>query len=64
MTIPAEHEIEILPIMPKHLEIVSRLPLHHSDPFDRLLVAQCISEEMAIVSNDSALDVYGIERHW
>lgn len=48
----------------EHLDIVSRLPLHHRDPFDRLLVAQCLADGLPLVSGDTALDPYGIERIW
>lgn len=64
MAIPVAHDMEILPITVNHLDIVSRLPTHHRDPFDRLLVAQCLAEDMAIVSNDTILDAYGVERLW
>lgn len=53
-----------LHILPKHTAIVASLPFHHKDPFDRLLVAQALVESISIVSNDSALDAYGITRHW
>lgn len=61
---PRMHGVAILQIALEHLDIVARLPMHHRDPFDRLLVAQCLAEQMAIVSNDEALDAYGIERLW
>lgn len=60
----AMHDVAIQAITLQHLELISRLPLHHRDPFDRLMVAQCLAEEMVIVSNDTALDAYGIERLW
>ena len=62
--LPAAHGVEILPITIRNLDIVSRLSIHHRDLFDRLLVAQCLVEGMAIVSNDAALDAYGVERLW
>lgn len=40
------------------------LPSHHRDPFDRLLVAQCLVESIPIVSADSVFDRYGITRVW
>ena len=54
----------ILAVMPAHAARVSALPFHHRDPFDRLLVAQSLAEEMALVSSDSALDQYGVRRIW
>jgi PIN domain nuclease of toxin-antitoxin system len=61
---PAAHGIAILPTHLQHLEIVTRLPFHHRDPFDRLLVAQALVEELPLVSSDTMLDSYGIERFW
>jgi PIN domain nuclease of toxin-antitoxin system len=40
------------------------LPFHHRDPFDRLLVAQCLVEAIPIVSADSVFDQYGVGRIW
>lgn len=55
---------EWLPIATKHLDIVADSPFHHNDPFDRLLVAQAISEKLPIVSADAQFDAYGITRLW
>jgi PIN domain nuclease of toxin-antitoxin system len=40
------------------------LPFHHRDPFDRLLVAQAMVEQIPIVSADTAFDAYGVRRLW
>jgi PIN domain nuclease of toxin-antitoxin system len=40
------------------------LPLHHRDPFDRLLIAQSFDLQVPILSNDWALDLYGVQRIW
>lgn len=40
------------------------LPLHHRDPFDRMLIAQAIAENIPIISNDRAFDGYGVTRLW
>jgi PIN domain nuclease of toxin-antitoxin system len=58
------NDIEILPIRLPHLNMISSMPFHHRDPFDRLLVAQAIAESIPLVSADKAFDVYGIERLW
>ena len=58
------NDFMILPIEPKHTSLLTRLPLHHKDPFDRLLVAQAIVEGVAIVSVDVQLDPYGVQRLW
>jgi PIN domain nuclease of toxin-antitoxin system len=54
----------IMPIEAKHSLIVTSLPYHHNDPFDRMLIAQAISEGISIVSADAALDAYGVIRVW
>ncbi|HMM79495.1 MAG TPA: type II toxin-antitoxin system VapC family toxin [Pyrinomonadaceae bacterium] len=59
-----ENEIDILPITLLHIKELSRLPFHHKDPFDRLVIAQSISEKLPVVSSDSAFDLYEIERIW
>jgi PIN domain nuclease of toxin-antitoxin system len=43
---------------------VATLPFHHGDPFDRLLVAQALSEELVIVSADPVFRKYGVKRVW
>ena len=58
------NDISILPIETKHAATVATLPYHHRDPFDRMLIAQSIVEQMAIVSKDKAFDDYGIQRVW
>jgi PIN domain nuclease of toxin-antitoxin system len=45
-----------------HAAKVAELPLHHRDPFDRLLVAQAMVEEASILSLDRTLDLYDVER--
>jgi len=54
----------LLAITLDHLAVVSTLPFHHRDPFDRLLVAQAQVEAVPLVSVDTALDSYGITRLW
>ncbi len=47
-----------------HLSQVSSLPLHHRDPFDRLIVAQCLVGNFTLVSADFQLDAYRVQRIW
>lgn len=54
----------ILPIKPKHTVVLTTLPFHHRDPFDRLLIAQAMVEQVPIVSGDSAFDAYSVTRLW
>jgi PIN domain nuclease of toxin-antitoxin system len=63
------HQLEIntlslLGVRLPHVVRVSSLPFHHRDPFDRLLIAQSLSEEIPILSGDDAFDDYGVERIW
>lgn len=53
-----------LAIMPKHCRAVAALPFHHKDQFDRMLIAQAMTERLLLVSSDSVIDAYGIERVW
>ncbi len=55
---------EQLTIENKHFYEFIKLPQHHSDPFDRLLIAQTISEKMSVISIDSAFDNYPVSRLW
>jgi PIN domain nuclease of toxin-antitoxin system len=59
----ALQRIEILEISAKH-GIRAGLPGPHQDPFDRMLIAQAQAEDIAILSNDLALDGYGVRRIW
>lgn len=64
---PAELErlgFEILPIKSEHVHRLLDLPLHHRDPFDRMLIAQALSENLTMVGCDVAFDAYGAARIW
>ena len=56
--------LRLLPVSLAHATRVSTLPFHHRDPFDRMLVAQSLTENIAIVSADAILDAYGVTRLW
>lgn len=56
--------IDLLPISERHLDVVQVLPLHHRDPFDRLLVAQALSENLVLLSRDRSLSDYGARVLW
>jgi PIN domain nuclease of toxin-antitoxin system len=47
-----------------HIAETEGLPFHHRDPFDRLLVAQAMTENLTIVSADAVLSRYGVKRIW
>ena len=52
-------DFALIAITPDHAAAVDELPLHHNDPFDRLLVAQARSESMQLLTHDRALAAYG-----
>ncbi|MTD42943.1 PIN domain-containing protein [Conexibacter sp. W3-3-2] len=53
-----------LPITLRHAAKVGDLPEHHRDPFDRLLVAQALTEDATVLSRDPALQAYGAAVAW
>jgi PIN domain nuclease of toxin-antitoxin system len=53
-----------LAVSAEHAWAVRRLPLHHRDPFDRLLVAQSLRERVDIVTRDERLAAYGVDTLW
>jgi PIN domain nuclease of toxin-antitoxin system len=55
---------DLLEIALAHATFVESLPPYHKDPFDRLLVAQAIIENLPLVSADAILDQYGVTRLW
>ena len=54
----------LLSISPEHAVRAGLLPGDHKDPFDRMLAAQAIHENIPLLSNDSQLDVFGVRREW
>lgn len=56
--------VDLLPISPRHADRVGTLPLHHRDPFDRLLVAQADCDGLALVTADRELQRYGVKVVW
>jgi PIN domain nuclease of toxin-antitoxin system len=67
LTVPADlHErllrggLQILTLAPDHALGVAELPLHHRDPFDRLLIAQARSERMTVLTGDPRFEEYDV----
>src|SRR6185503_14862416 len=56
--------IAVLPVTVEYSDVQAGLPRHHSDPFDPLLIAQAMVEQVPIVSGDPVIDAYGITRLW
>lgn len=59
-----DYGISILPIKTKYLEQVQILPVIHSDPFDRLIIATALEENMKLITHDSKIQQYDIELVW
>ena len=53
-----------LPLTLQHVEEVAALPLHHRDPFDRMLVAQARVEALTLVTGDRRLAAYDVRTFW
>lgn len=51
---------ELLPISAEHARDAGRLPRHHDDPFDRMLVAQAVAEDATLITGDTAISPYGV----
>jgi PIN domain nuclease of toxin-antitoxin system len=60
----AKQGLRPLPVTHLHAVKVYDLPLHHNDPFDRLIIAQAISEEMAVLTADSDFRRYRVKVFW
>ena len=53
-----------LPISVRHGQVAGALPGPHRDPFDRMLIAQAMLENLVLVSNEQPFDAYGVRRFW
>jgi PIN domain nuclease of toxin-antitoxin system len=54
-----DRSFEQLPVTWEHARVFSSLPVHHRDPFDRMLVAQATSEPLILLTHDETLSAYG-----
>ena len=50
-----------MPILISHLNVYRTLPMHHRDPFDRILVAQAQAERITLISRDAEIAKYEVE---
>jgi PIN domain nuclease of toxin-antitoxin system len=57
-----QNEMKILPVQLRHVMELDHLPLHHKDPFDRLLIAQARIERFHFLSTDPVIDRYEVQR--
>jgi PIN domain nuclease of toxin-antitoxin system len=53
-----------LPISLRHGQAAGSLPGPHRDPFDRMLIAQAMLENLILISNEQPFDAYGVRRLW
>jgi PIN domain nuclease of toxin-antitoxin system len=58
------NDIQILDITLAHIYALENLPNEHRDPFDRIMIAQTMVEQMPFLSADKVFDLYPIERVW
>lgn len=58
------NQIEVISINETHLSILLTLPFLNNDPFDRIIVAQAISEDLVLISRDKKLKNYNIKVKW
>jgi PIN domain nuclease of toxin-antitoxin system len=58
------NNIQILSIELNHTARLLTMSHHHRDPFDRLLIAQALAENLSVVSSDVRFDAYGVQRVW
>lgn len=56
--------IDILPISAQYLERIQQLPMIHGDPFDRLIIAAALEENLSLITNDSKIMQYDIKLCW
>ena len=57
-------DFRVLPISFRHLRTLDTLPRHHGDPFDRLLIAQALTEGIPIATGDRIFASYGVQIVW
>jgi PIN domain nuclease of toxin-antitoxin system len=60
----AENHIEVLPINLDHVLRLEALPAHHRDPFDRILIAQSLEEDVSLVTADPVFEKYPVRVLW
>lgn len=56
-----QNNLQILPITAAQIYELKNLPFHHKDPFDRLLIAQAITENFTLVTDDPEFSAYGVK---
>lgn len=59
-----ETDIQVLPLSFNDILIVSQLPFHHRDPFDRIIITQAITENLTVIGQDNHFKEYDISIFW
>ena len=59
-----ENDITLLPIEFDHLQKLLKLPFHHRDPFDRIIIAQALAEQITVITKDEAFAKYKVKALW
>jgi PIN domain nuclease of toxin-antitoxin system len=59
-TLLAQNQFTLLPFDFKCYETLAQLPFHHQDPFDRMLIAQALSENIPIITQDDKIKLYNV----
>ncbi|MFZ0544361.1 MAG: type II toxin-antitoxin system VapC family toxin [Candidatus Promineifilaceae bacterium] len=59
-----QNQLEIMPITLSVVLALDNLPLHHRDPFDRLIISQALEENLSLVSNDHVIKSYSVPLFW
>jgi PIN domain nuclease of toxin-antitoxin system len=60
----SKYQVSWLPITPRHCRRIQDLPFHHRDPFDRMLIAHALVENLSVIGSDERFDDYGVMRVW
>lgn len=59
-----ENDFQILPVSFGHTQVLTTLPHFHKDPFDRMIIAQSITEDLTVISKDKNFSLYPIKLLW
>lgn len=59
-----EQGIDCIGIEPRHCKLIETLPLHHRDPFDRMIFTQALAKDLELISSDRMAEVYGLTVIW
>lgn len=60
----AKNGIDSIPVLSNHALRVAEMPLHHRDPFDRLIIAQALIEKFTIITSDRHFESYTVDVLW